>query len=78
MSLNPGVAHGKIGSRALNAAMDDAIRYDTFTVATLPDAAANKDKMIVVSNGASGAKCLAYSDGTSWLRVLLGTAVSAT
>jgi len=35
-------------------------------------------KIIYVSNGASGAACLAYSNGIAWLRVLLGAAVSAT
>jgi hypothetical protein len=78
MSLTPGVARGQNGSRHTNAAFDDAVRLDHFTVATLPDAVAHADKMIVVTNGASGSKCLAYSDGTNWLRVLLGAAVSAT
>jgi hypothetical protein len=77
-SLNPGVARGQNGSRHINEALDDAVRHDHFTVATVPDAVANVDKIIVVADGAAGAKCLAYSDGTHWLRILLGAAVSVT
>jgi hypothetical protein len=75
-SLSPGVAHGQNGSRHINEALDDAVRHDHFTVATLPDAAANHDKVIYVSDGNAGAACLAYSDGAHWLRILLGLAVA--
>lgn len=78
MSISPGIARGKNGSEAINAALDDAIRADDFAVAGLPAAADHKGKFIHVSNGASGAACIAYSDGTAWLRILLGAAVSAT
>jgi hypothetical protein len=77
-SLNPGVAHGQNGSRHINEALDDAVRHDHFTVATLPDVAENADKIIVVTDGAAGSLCLAYSDGAHWLRIALGAAVSVT
>ncbi|WP_315729808.1 hypothetical protein [Bradyrhizobium sp. SZCCHNRI2010] len=77
-SLQPTLAHGQNGTRHINEALDEAVRHDHFTVATLPNAAVHADKIIVVTNGNKGAKCLAYSDGTSWLVIALGAAVSAT
>jgi hypothetical protein len=77
MSLTPGVARGHVGSAAINAALDDAVRADGFSVAGLPAAADHKGKLVFCSNGATGSACLAYSDGTSWLRLVLGAAVSA-
>lgn len=51
---------------------------DRYTVAQLPAAsAANAGFIVYVTNGNTGAACLAVSNGTSWLR-LTGTAVSAT
>jgi hypothetical protein len=78
MSVSPGVRRGRAGSKGLNEALDDAVRADAFNVAGLPAAAAHNGKIVFVSNGASGAACLAYSNGTSWLRIVLGAAVSAT
>jgi hypothetical protein len=52
------------------------IQPDSFTVATVPSAAAFPAHLIHVSNGDSGAPCLAVSNGTSWLRIPLGAAVS--
>jgi hypothetical protein len=78
MSLTPGVARGQNGSKHINEAFDEAVRLDHFTVATLPDAVANADKLIVVTDGNAGAKCIAYSDGVHWLIVALGIAVHAT
>lgn len=51
---------------------------DSYAVATLPVAADHAGGLVHVSDGDAGAACLAYSDGTDWLRVALGTAVSAT
>jgi len=76
MSLSPGLARGQTGSAAINAALDDAIRLDTFTVAQLPAASAHAGKLVAVSNGAAGQPTLAFSNGTAWLRVLLGAAVA--
>lgn len=42
---------------------------DTFTVATVPDATLSLGGMIYVSNGANGSPTIAFSNGTSWLRV---------
>ena len=50
----------------------------SYNVAGLPAAAANAGRLVYCSNGASGAPCLAYSNGTNWLRILIGAAVSAT
>ena len=77
-SLDPGLAHGQNGSRHINEALEDAVRHDPYTVATLPDAAAHATKIITVTDGNAGAKCLAYSDGVDWLIIALGAAVHAT
>jgi hypothetical protein len=49
----------------------------TYTVATLPSAAAHPNRLIWVSNGNSGVACAAISNGTSWLRIVPGVAVAA-
>lgn len=72
---------GQNGSKAINAALEDLATLPEMTVAQATAAgvaAANKNKMIYVSNGAAGQPCLAYSNGTSWLRILLGAAVATT
>jgi hypothetical protein len=76
MSITPSVGRGQTGSAAITAALDDAVRADAFTVATVPTASAHTGKTIYVSNGAAGQPCLAYSNGTAWLRILLGVAVA--
>lgn len=48
----------------------------SYTVATLPAAAAHAGGMVRVSDGDDGAACLAVSDGTAWRRVALGPAVA--
>lgn len=49
-----------------------------YTVATVPSAATYSGQLIRVTDGDDGAPCLAYSNGTDWLRIPLGAAVSAT
>ena len=49
----------------------------TFTVSTVPDATKYPKRLIFVTNGATGDPCLAISDGTNWLRILIGAAVAA-
>lgn len=78
MSINPQVRRGGVGSRSINKALDDVDRLESYTVATVPAASAHTGRMIYVTNGAAGSPSLAYSNGTSWLRILLGAAVSAT
>jgi hypothetical protein len=77
MAITPAVARGKVGSKSINAALNDVNRLESYTVATLPAAASHTGKLVYVSNGAAGSPCLAYSNGTSWLRSLLGVAVAA-
>lgn len=77
MAITPAVKRGKVGSKSINAALDDANRLDSYTVATVPAAASHTGKLIYVSNGAAGSPCLAYSNGTDWLRITLGAAVAA-
>ena len=50
----------------------------TSTVATLPDPTQSKCQVVYVADGAAGSPCHAVSDGTTWKRVVLGTAVSTT
>lgn len=48
-----------------------------YEVATVPDATKHTGSIIFVSNGDTGSPCLAVSDGTDWLRIVLGAAVAA-
>lgn len=77
MAISPQLGRGKVGSRSINSALDDVQRLDGFAVAGLPAAASHTGKMVYVSNGAAGSPCLAYSNGSSWLRITLGAAVAA-
>lgn len=77
MAVTPALDRGKIGSDSINAAMADLQTLDSFAVAGVPAASANAGKLIHVSNGAAGSPCLAYSNGTNWLRITLGAAVAA-
>lgn len=52
------------------------LQLATYTVATVPAAAANTGALIYVSNGAAGDPIVAFSDGTSWLRVDTKVAIS--
>jgi hypothetical protein len=73
---------GRVSSRSINAAIAALETLPIATVAALAAApylpAANTGKMVYCSNGAAGSPCLAYCNGTAWLRVLLGLAVNAT
>lgn len=73
---------GQIGSRSINKAFADSETLPSHTVAQLALApnlpATNTGRLVHCTNGAGGSPCLAYSDGTSWLRILLGAAVSVT
>lgn len=54
-----------------------ALTLSSYTVASLPAAATHKGRLVHVSNGNAGVNpCLAYSDGTSWLRIVFGAAVA--
>ena len=53
-----------------------SITLEGYTVTTLPSHAAGR--LIYVSNGDAGSPCLAVSNGSNWLRINLGSAVSAT
>ena len=72
MALKNDAKFGQIGSAAANKTHTLA----TYTVATLPAAATHTNRLIVVSNGNAGAPCLAWSNGTSWLRIVPGAAVA--
>ena len=54
-----------------------SVTLENFTVSTLP-ANGTTGRMIYVSDGDGGNPCLAVDNGTNWLRVNLGSAVSAT
>lgn len=71
------VKRGQIGSRSINAALADLETLPEYAVVGAPDAADNEGKLIYVSNGAAGSPCLAYSNGTDWLRITLGAAIAA-
>lgn len=66
---------GQIGSNSINKALDELERLDTYTVANLPATNQSRGKYVFVSDGAGGQPSLAYSDGTSWKRILLGAAI---
>jgi hypothetical protein len=73
MALKNDAQFGQIGSASINRSH----KLSTYTVATLPNAAAHTNRIIHVSNGNAGAACLAWSNGTSWLRIVPGAAVAA-
>ena len=50
----------------------------SYTVATLPAASTHAGQMVHVTDGDAGSPCFALSDGTDWLRIAAGAAVSAT
>ena len=79
MALEPTLSRGQQGTDKVNAALADAVTADEYTVDQLPAAsAANRGKLVYCSDGANGAACMAYSNGTNWLRIVFGAAVSAT
>lgn len=72
MPISNDPKYGQIGSRSLIRAM----AMSEYTVATVPAAATHKGRLIYVSDGAAGSPCLAYSNGTNWLRVVFGAAIA--
>lgn len=54
------------------------VRLNSYSVAGLPAASGVSRGLVWCSNGDAGQPCLAVSDGTSWRRISLGAAVSAT
>jgi len=50
---------------------------ENFTVATLPSNGTT-GRIVYVSDGDGGSPCFAVDNGTDWVRVNLGSAVSAT
>lgn len=62
---------------ALTSDVSGPFKLASYSVAQVPDALSNAGSVIYCSNGNSGAPCLAVSDGVSWKRIALGTAVSA-
>ena len=50
---------------------------ENYTVATLPSNGTT-GRIVYVSNGDGGSPCLAVDDGTDWVRINLGSAVSTT
>lgn len=63
---------GEVGAEAIK----QALVFSSYTVATVPAVAEHKGRVIHVSDGNAGSPCLAYSDGTSWLRIAFGAAVA--
>lgn len=53
-----------------------AITVPSYAVAELPDASDSTGMIVHCSDGATGNPCLAYSNGTNWLQVALGSAVA--
>lgn len=53
-----------------------SITLENFTVSELP-ANGTTGRLVFVSNGDGGNACLAVDDGTNWVRVNLGSTVSA-
>lgn len=62
--------------------MGPGIKLPSYTVAQLgasdmaPTIADNAGRLVHCSNGAAGSACLAYCNGTNWLRVVFGAAVA--
>ena len=56
---------------------DVLITLQSYNVAGLPSAG-TAGRLVFVTDGDSGNKCLAVDDGTAWKRIALGATVSAT
>lgn len=65
-------------ANAAKSATGNLVKLRTYTVATVPSAAANARALIYVSNGAAGLPTVAFSDGTNWKRVDSLANISAT
>lgn len=64
---------------AANPSMPAApVPLPSYAVSELPAAVGNSGRAVYCTNGNAGQPCLAVSNGTSWMRVALGAAVSAT
>ncbi len=53
-----------------------AITLPSYAVVDLPDATANSGMLVACSDGGGGSACLAYSNGTIWLQIAIGSEVS--
>jgi len=60
-----------------NVILNATLGVTQFTVATLPTAVGATGQIVYVSDGDAGSPSLGVSNGTDWLRVVLGAAVSA-
>jgi hypothetical protein len=78
MAFNPVVTNDPHPGQTSHNDVIKALTLSEYTVSTVPPAAGGKNRIIVVTNGNAGARCLAVSDGTNWLRVNFGAAVNAT
>ena len=72
LTVSGGITGGVTGDVA------GAVTPTEYTVAGLPAADNNSGKLVYCSNGAAGDPCLAFSNGTNWLQIAIGSAVSAT
>lgn len=79
LSLDGSTPNSMTGDIDLNSnkLLNGVIDLKEYTVATLPTAVGATSQMIYVSDGDGGSPCVAVSNGTSWLRIALGAAVSA-
>jgi hypothetical protein len=83
MAWREDVDFGNVRARTLEVAggvtgdVTGAITPTGYTVAGLPAAADSTGMVVYCSNGASGDPCLAFSNGTNWLQIAIGTAVAA-
>ncbi|MCB1466637.1 MAG: hypothetical protein KDK08_05740 [Rhizobiaceae bacterium] len=70
------LAQGKNGRQAVGAAIDAAAAaaqlVPAYTKAQLPAAATMPNRIVFVSDAATGSGQLAYSNGTAWKSVTLG------
>lgn len=68
------VLQGSAGA-ATGAQFQCPVELEQYSVATAPAAGTN-GRVIYVTNGDSGSPCLAVDNGTNWLRLSLGAAIS--
>lgn len=74
--VNVGTGHFYVGGKVIDS--DRVFHYRSYTVASAPSAATKgAGAAIYVSNGAAGSPCLAFSNGTNWLRCDTLAAISA-
>jgi hypothetical protein len=70
------LARGRTGTRSINAVLAAGPVLESIDFEDLPDADEHPNRLIYCPDGDGGTPCLGFSNGTAWLVVALGAALS--